>query len=319
MTRKGSRNRAIPYSTGDPVLDANFESLSNWDVKAVGLETSEPGHQGVSITPEGIKITDAAGQVITTIQPAGKYGAEYAGDEVDQPRVFFDTTFEGAGNIGLEFRSKGAFMGGWFMESNTKDFVLWDEAQARLRLKTSTGDLWFGPGAQSLVRGSRLGADGSLWVTDTSVFHPEQGGVLELGGKGSPYVDFRRTATQDFDVRVQNDANGILTVFGSLRRATAGGYIFSNDADPEVRFARGGAVLPIPASANIELEVAVGGPNFKSRGSLRGFGSVEPHLSFTGFSVVTGVYAKSVSSAAIRVQNGSTQQNATVNVGLIGT
>ena len=68
-------------------------------------------------------------------------------------------------------------------------------------------------------------ADGDITWGNNSRLARDQGGSIELGGDsdtpgtGTPYIDFHFSGvTQDFNTRIQNDANGQLTISaGALR------------------------------------------------------------------------------------------------------
>lgn len=73
------------------------------------------------------------------------------------------------------------------------------------------------------------------WASGSQLVN-DQGGSLELGasngvaGVGAPYIDFHYNGlAQDYNVRLMNDANGRLSVFGNLN-ITGGGQLLINGA-----------------------------------------------------------------------------------------
>ena len=95
----------------------------------------------------------------------------------------------------------------------------------------------------------------SLAWADSSL-GPDQGGAIELGNSlttgNSPYIDFHRGVglAQDYNVRLQNDADGELKVSGNL--ATTGGLTVAGDLSVE-------ATVSVTGDLTIEQELTVTG------------------------------------------------------------
>lgn len=98
---------------------------------------------------------------------------------------------------------------------------------------------------------------GVAFGTNNAMLRPDQGGSLELGGNsntsggGTPYIDFHyQGLTQDFNARIINDSNGVLTIDAATTHI--GGSLLVT----------GGAITPAVgnvATAGIEFPVNPGG------------------------------------------------------------
>lgn len=163
------------------------------------------------------------------------------------PGVLAPLDVQGAGYFGQTLSARGNITAGGFdfILGNTdqvsrgnsgssralsKDF---DGTNAYLRMNNS-GDF---PGGV-IVDGSQLRvSSGPLVWGNSARLSTDEGGSAELGGSngvagtGSPYIDFHYSGlSQDYNVRIQNDANGQISL-NALTVATTGDLVVNGFAE----------------------------------------------------------------------------------------
>ncbi|MCU0445646.1 MAG: hypothetical protein MUE85_12095 [Microscillaceae bacterium] len=74
-------------------------------------------------------------------------------------------------------------------------------------------------GINTLTPQEKLDVNGQVrWGTARGLLKTEHGASLELGGSGTPYLDFSNDATTDFDVRLALDGDDMLNIKGGKVR-----------------------------------------------------------------------------------------------------
>lgn len=68
-----------------------------------------------------------------------------------------------------------------------------------------------------------INGGGSIgWGDSIASLRNDQGGSLELGGKGTPYIDFKNDTSTDYDARLILMGNDLLTLGGATLRSNSG-------------------------------------------------------------------------------------------------
>jgi hypothetical protein len=170
-----------------------------------------------------------------------------------------------------------------------------DDWRERLRI-TRQGRVGIGTRAPD----AHLHVEGELLVTGADLrwagsrLQRDQGGSIELGGdnitagSGTPYIDFHfgPLATQDFNTRIINDADGLLSLVAPRVRAT--GSVGLGTANPRSRLE---ALGDIRLGATGDLFAASGGENLRLvRGTVNADGSVAAGAGFSVNRFQTGYF-----------------------------
>lgn len=72
------------------------------------------------------------------------------------------------------------------------------------------------PGVKLDINGNGRARGQFQWGTSKAVLSSDQGGSIELGGTGTPYIDFSQNAAQDYSSRLWLAGSGQLQVVGDL-------------------------------------------------------------------------------------------------------
>jgi hypothetical protein len=184
-------------------LHAGTEKFAVDTSGRVGIGTYQPTRllhiSGVGSDASGysdLRVTGTGAASGITLEATGAGGHTYS----------WLSTANGAGSGGGKLGLYDVTARGYRMVVDANGYVGIGTTQPAVRLDVSGGDIKWGSN-------SYLSAD--------------QGGSIELGGDsanagtGKPYIDFHQAGlAQDYNVRLQNDANGRLSVFASTLYAS---------------------------------------------------------------------------------------------------
>jgi hypothetical protein len=191
----------ISFHTGGPAPSERMRLLANGNL---GIGTTQPNRllhiSGAGSDPGGyadlrITATGALGSGVT-LEATGAGGRTYS----------WLSTANGAGSGGGKLGLYDVAAKGYRMVVDANGNVGIGTTQPAARLDVPTGDIRWG---------------------SNSMLSADQGGSIELGGDnanagtGKPYIDFHQVGlAQDYNVRIQNDANGRLSLFASTLYAS---------------------------------------------------------------------------------------------------
>lgn len=119
----------------------------------------------------------------------------------------------GGTDVGISQGLKG---GSNVMELTTADASGNQAVRLMLRGKTNTPSLemYSGPRGSEILKFLVDGYGSVKWGGDRGMLKVDQGSSIELGGKGTPYVDFSNDPSTDYDMRIILTGNDSLNLTG---------------------------------------------------------------------------------------------------------
>ena len=284
-----------PASTADP--DAIIERVIVKSSGRVGIGTSAPsellhvrldGPSLARILVENPSSAAGAGTRVTLRETATEgleIGFVGTGDTAFNALVRGSgivSALQGAKSLAFNHRGNGP------ITFNTED---WNE---RMRI-TRLGQVGIG----TTTPDARLHVDGDLLVTAGAVrwghsrLQDDEGGSIELGGtdaaagNGTPYIDFHfGSLVQDFNTRIINDGNNLLSVFAGRFRVSGNiGIGTTNPRSPleargDIRLGADGNLFAVGSAENLRLV----------RGTVSSGGGITAGSGFTVSRTKTGHY-----------------------------
>lgn len=82
------------------------------------------------------------------------------------------------------------------------------------KIDSPSFEVYSGPRGSEVLRFMVSGGGNVSWGADRGRLRPDQGASIELGGKGTPYIDFSNDATTDYDMRFIMTGDDSLNVVG---------------------------------------------------------------------------------------------------------
>lgn len=110
------------------------------------------------------------------------------------------------------------------------------------KTNTPSFELYSGPRGSELLKFIVDGSGNVKWGSNRGRLRVDQGASIELGGKGTPYIDFSNDATTDYDARLILTGNDSLNIAGTNVGINNNSPIAKLDVNGDIATRNSGAV-----------------------------------------------------------------------------